>query len=71
MPGKNTWDINILKGLFSQADVNRKLGTTISHNAYSVSMIWRYERDGRYTVKSEYRLVVNSIDDHVTQDTDD
>lgn len=50
------WDKPFIEEVFCAVDATSIHKTPISPNDHADRMIWHHERDGKYTVKSGYRL---------------
>ncbi|CAA7021910.1 unnamed protein product [Microthlaspi erraticum] len=61
-PSTTTWNLPLLNQLFDSMDVSLILGIPTSHVARPDSMGWFFTKTGRYTVKSGYRILQQSLD---------
>lgn len=58
---RNGWDIDYLKELFTQEEVERILKIPISNSQQEDRWMWLEDNKGQYTVKSGYRLLSRSF----------
>ncbi|KAK6145416.1 hypothetical protein DH2020_022236 [Rehmannia glutinosa] len=63
IPGLCEWDMNLLEEYFCERDVDEILKIPRHDSDDQDSLIWRYSKTGNYTVRSGYKLLVNSIID--------
>ncbi|KAK6144889.1 hypothetical protein DH2020_021709 [Rehmannia glutinosa] len=63
IPGLYEWDLNIIEEYFCERDVNQILRIPLYYSDEKDSIIWHHSKTGAYTVKSGYKLLVNSIID--------
>lgn len=52
----NQWNINTLNLVFWQSDMRYILRIPLSREVAENQLIWHYDRNGRYTIKSEFWL---------------
>ena len=58
-----SWDVDILRDLFNDRDPSLIHKIPLSIRSYPDQWQWRYDRKGNYTVKSGYRLVLDTSSD--------
>ncbi|CAN1844080.1 Putative ribonuclease H protein At1g65750 [Linum perenne] len=56
IPETREWDEELIESLFSPEEVEAILGTVTVVSNRRDEIIWHYEKKGRYSVKSAYRL---------------
>ncbi|CAN1755524.1 Putative ribonuclease H protein At1g65750 [Linum perenne] len=61
VPGMPEWDEGLLGDLFSARDIESILFMTPPASNEKDRIIWGLSRDGRYTVRSAYRLATDSL----------
>lgn len=56
IPETRSWNRVLIEGVFSQEDAMRILRTPISPSAIEDKIMWHFSVDGKYTVKTAYKL---------------
>ncbi|CAN1800986.1 Putative ribonuclease H protein At1g65750 [Linum perenne] len=63
IPGTREWDEELLESLFPAEEAEAIMSTVTAESSRKDEIIWHYEKKGRYSVKSAYRLyMVNNAD---------
>lgn len=55
-PETRQWNVERLNHLFNGEDVDRILNTAIPPRGAEDKLVWHYSKDGKYTVKSAYKI---------------
>lgn len=63
VPNDVQWDVEMLHELFLPRDVEAILAIPLCSNEVEDMCIWHYGRNGEYTVRSAYRLVMEKLAD--------
>ncbi|CAH9079931.1 unnamed protein product [Cuscuta epithymum] len=59
--GEKRWDVDLLKDLFVQRDVDIIQGVPLSFRDVSDRVCWRWENSGQFSVRSCYRAIIGEI----------
>lgn len=68
IPDSNIWNMHVLDELFEENNKKKILSTTPSPVGFPDKRLWHYSPDGRYSVRSEYHLVVSLVDEDSSVD---
>lgn len=60
-PGTRTWNYELVHALFPYTTTRNILQTPVLQLAYKDKRIWRYTKDGQYSVKSRYRIYCDKV----------
>jgi hypothetical protein len=63
MPNDKRWNENTVRQVFSAELANKILTTPFVAHVQSDRLVWKAERNGKYSVKSAYRLCVEELID--------
>jgi hypothetical protein len=63
MPNDKRWNENTVRQVFSAELANKILSTPFVAHVQSDRLVWKAERNGKYSVKSAYRLCVEELID--------
>ncbi|KAL8458018.1 hypothetical protein ACS0TY_035771 [Phlomoides rotata] len=63
IPGTRLWDLPLIQEVFLEEDVDRILKTPVSPIGYLDAYVWHFERNGKYSEKSGYKLVERLVSD--------
>lgn len=58
---QRTWNVELLEKLLCDRDVSAVLKVPLSNIVNDNRMVWRLSKDGKYTVKSTYRVAMNTL----------
>lgn len=58
----NDWDVNLVSSGFHKDDVALILSIPLSRTGHCDSLVWHYNANGEYSVKSEYGVAVSLMD---------
>jgi hypothetical protein len=58
-PVTGTWDSELLQELFSPIDVQCILEIPLNNHGFEGFIVWHYNKNGRYSVRSGYHLQWN------------
>ncbi|KAL4366662.1 hypothetical protein GQ457_05G023520 [Hibiscus cannabinus] len=64
-PSTNTWDVALVKSLFTPTVVDKILCIPLAKSKPHDELVWGYEGNGCYSPKSGYRLLLE-LDTHIT-----
>ncbi|CAN1148331.1 Putative ribonuclease H protein At1g65750 [Linum perenne] len=59
IPGTYEWDMEMIEGIFEERDVEEILKVPIGLGGVEDRRIWHFDKYGRYTVKSAYRVCMD------------
>lgn len=60
-----SWNVSVVQAMFKEDDVQIILGISCPRLGCSDRLVWHYEKEGIYLVKSGYNLTCNSINARV------
>lgn len=70
IPSTREWDVKVIREVFSEEECVRILKMTPRPVGSTGSMVWHFERNGRYSVKLAYRLADNLVHGGTTNHDD-
>lgn len=61
IPDTRIWNVQLIQELFITEDVERIMRTMPCQNNHDDRLIWHFSRDGKYSVKSTYKLATMAM----------